>query len=94
MERHLHSDTRPKFRWRSSDGYRWKYFANHFALIHFNSVAPTLIIAGASHLTNQTTQTIAGTIDGPDAGLTVSIYDGLTLLGTGRLRRMGRGRRA
>ena len=45
-------------------------------------MAPTLAITSAGTLTNQTTQTISGTIDSADAGLTVSIYDGSTLLGT------------
>ena len=44
--------------------------------------APTLTITSTGALTNHTTQTIAGTIDVADAGLTVSIYDGTTLLGT------------
>ncbi|MFZ1963651.1 MAG: hypothetical protein WAU78_09350, partial [Roseiarcus sp.] len=45
-------------------------------------IAPTLTIASKGVLTNQTTQTISGTIDAADAGLTVSIYDGTTLLST------------
>ncbi len=44
--------------------------------------APTLAITSKGGLTNQTAQTISGTIDAADAGLTVSIYDGTTLLGT------------
>jgi hypothetical protein len=47
-----------------------------------DTVAPTLTIANTNTLTNQTTQTISGTIDSADAGLTVSIYDGATLVGT------------
>jgi hypothetical protein len=43
---------------------------------------PELAIASAGVLTNQTKQTISGTIDASDAGLTVSIYDGSTLIGT------------
>jgi uncharacterized repeat protein (TIGR03803 family) len=47
-----------------------------------DTIAPTLAITSTGGLTNQTMQTIAGTIDSADAGLTVSIYDGSTLLGT------------
>ena len=47
-----------------------------------DTIAPTLAVTSAGGLTNQTTQTISGTIDAADAGLTVSIYDGTTLLGT------------
>lgn len=43
---------------------------------------PTLAITSAAGLTHQATQTISGTIDPADAGLTVSLYDGTTLLGT------------
>ena len=43
---------------------------------------PQLTITNTTVLTNQTAQTISGTIDVDDAGLTVSIYDGTTLLGT------------
>ena len=39
------------------------------------------LITSAAGVTNQTMQTIAGTIDAADAGRTVSIYDGATLLG-------------
>ncbi len=45
-------------------------------------LAPTLSITSTGGLTNQTTQMISGTIDVADAGLTVSIFDGTTLLGT------------
>ena len=48
----------------------------------FDTVAPTLTIAGAGGLTNQLTQTISGTIDAADTGLTVSIFEGATLVGT------------
>jgi Bacterial Ig-like domain len=44
----------------------------------FQSVA----ISSGGGLTNQTTQTITGTILPADAGLTVSIYDGSTPIGT------------
>jgi tryptophan-rich protein/subtilase family protein/Big-like domain-containing protein len=47
-----------------------------------DTIAPTLAITGTGHLTNQTTQTISGTIDAGDAGLAVSIYDGTTHVGT------------
>jgi len=47
-----------------------------------DTIAPALAITSTGSLTNQTTQTISGTIDSADAGLTVSIYDGVTLLGT------------
>ncbi|MGD0763762.1 MAG: choice-of-anchor tandem repeat GloVer-containing protein, partial [Roseiarcus sp.] len=47
-----------------------------------DTTPPTLAIASTGGLTDQTTQTISGTIDAADAGLTVSIYDGSTLLGT------------
>ena len=47
-----------------------------------DTVAPSLAITSAGGLTNQTLQTISGTIDWADAGLTVSIYDGATLIGT------------
>ena len=39
-----------------------------------------LAITSAGSLTNQTMQTITGTIESADAGLTVSIYDGSTLI--------------
>lgn len=47
-----------------------------------DSVAPTLAITSAGSLTTQASQAITGTIDATDAGLTVSIFDGTTLLGT------------
>jgi hypothetical protein len=47
-----------------------------------DTIPPTLTVVSTGVLTNQTTQTISGTIDAADAGLTVSIYDGTTLLGT------------
>ena len=47
-----------------------------------DTVAPGLAITSAGGLTNQTSQTISGTIDSADAGSTVSIYDGATLIGT------------
>ena len=43
---------------------------------------PMLAITSAGGLTSQTAQTISGVINVADAGLTVSIYDGTTLLGT------------
>jgi hypothetical protein len=46
-----------------------------------NTSVPTLSITSTASVTNQTMQTIAGTIDAADAGRTVSIYDGATLLG-------------
>jgi autotransporter passenger strand-loop-strand repeat protein/uncharacterized repeat protein (TIGR03803 family) len=42
----------------------------------------SLAITSAGGLTNQTAQTITGAIIAADAGLTVSIYDGATLIGT------------
>jgi plastocyanin len=48
------------------------------------TAAPTLVITSTGDPTNQTTQTISGTIDVADAGLTVSIYDGATLVGTAK----------
>ena len=42
----------------------------------------TLAITNTGGRVHQTTQTISGTIDSADAGLTVSIYDGATLLWT------------
>ena len=50
--------------------------------ISTDTVPPSLTISSTGGLTNQTTQTISGTIDAADAGLSVSIYDGTTLLGT------------
>jgi hypothetical protein len=47
-----------------------------------DTTPPSLTISSAGGLTNQTAQTISGTIDAADFGLTVSIYDGTTLLGT------------
>jgi hypothetical protein len=47
-----------------------------------DTTPPSLTISSTGGLTNQTTQTISGTIDAADAGLSVSIYDGTTLLGT------------
>ena len=46
------------------------------------ALPPTLTITSAGGPTNQATQVISGTIDAADAGLTVSLYDGSTLLGT------------
>ena len=43
---------------------------------------PSLAIASASLQSNQTTVSLSGTIDTADAGLTVSIDDGSTVLGT------------
>jgi hypothetical protein len=43
---------------------------------------PALAISSSGGLTNQVGQTISGTIDAADAGLTVSVYDGTSLLGT------------
>ncbi len=48
----------------------------------FDTIAPTLTIASSGGLTNQLTQTVSGTIDAADAGLTVSIFEGTTLIGT------------
>ncbi|MGD1017038.1 MAG: Ig-like domain-containing protein, partial [Roseiarcus sp.] len=65
-----------------------QYAAGDFTLANDGSgelllgLAPTLAITSTGVLTNQTTQTISGTIDAADSGLTVSIYDGTTLLGT------------
>jgi Putative Ig domain/Bacterial Ig-like domain len=53
-----------------------------FSLSLTGPAAPVLSVTGAGGLTNSLTQTIKGTIDAADAGLTVSIYDGSTLLGT------------
>ena len=50
--------------------------------ILIDTIAPTLTISSTGGVTNQTTQIISGTIDPADAGLTISIYDGSTLLGT------------
>ena len=50
--------------------------------ITLDTTPPTLAITSSGGLTNKATQTIAGTIDAADAGLTVSLYDGSTLLGT------------
>jgi hypothetical protein len=48
-----------------------------------DSIAPTLSITSGDHiLTNAASQTVTGTIDVADAGLSVSIFDGTTLLGT------------
>ena len=52
------------------------------SVLGFDISFPTLAITSPGGLTNQTAQTISGTIDAADAGLTVSIYDGTTLLGT------------
>jgi hypothetical protein len=46
------------------------------------AAVPTLTITSAGEATNQAVQTITGTIDAADAGLTVQIYDGATLLGS------------
>ncbi|MGD1015270.1 MAG: C2 family cysteine protease [Roseiarcus sp.] len=46
------------------------------------TIAASLTIASAGGLTSQPAQTISGAINSADAGLTVSIYDGATLLGT------------
>ena len=43
--------------------------------------APTLAITSAGGATNRRSQIISGTIDVADAGLTISIYDGNTLIG-------------
>jgi len=55
-----------------------------------DNVAPTLSITSGGGLTNQTTQVITGAAE---AGLTVSIYDGKTLLGTTTADGDGRGAR-
>ena len=46
-----------------------------------DTTAPTVAITSAGSLTNHTTQTISGTINTADANLTVSIYEGSTLVG-------------
>ena len=51
-------------------------------VVVIDTVAPALAITSTGGVTTQTAQTISGTIDAADAGLTVSIYDGTTLLGT------------
>ena len=48
----------------------------------FTTVAPTLSITSAALQSNQTTVTLTGMIDPADAGLTISIDDGSTVLGT------------
>ena len=47
-----------------------------------DTVAPTLAITSTAGSTNTTIQTISGTVGIADAGLTISIYDGTTLIGT------------
>jgi hypothetical protein len=55
--------------------------ANSSSLVELTT-APTLTIASAGAVTAQASLTLNGTIDAADSGLTVSIYDGSTLLGT------------
>ena len=50
--------------------------------ITYSIIAPTLAITSVGASAYTTSQTILGTIDAADAGLTVSIYDGSTLIGT------------
>ncbi|UQR65125.1 Ig-like domain-containing protein [Bradyrhizobium sp. C-145] len=46
-----------------------------------DTVAPTVAITSSGGLTNQASQTIAGTVDVADAGSTVKIFDGATQIG-------------
>ncbi len=48
----------------------------------FIPFAPALAITAATLASNQTSLTLSGTIDAADAGATISIYDGSTLLGS------------
>ena len=47
-----------------------------------DTVAPTVAITATGGLTNQPGQTVSGTVDSADAGTTVTVYDGTTVLGT------------
>jgi len=51
-------------------------------VFNLDSVAPTLVITSTGGSTNTSIQTISGTVGNADSGLTISIYDGTTLLGT------------
>ena len=62
------------------------------ALTPVSATAPTLSITSAALASNQTTVTLTGTIDAAEAGLTISIYDGTTLLGTATANSSGSGR--
>ena len=53
--------------------------AVHYTL---DTVAPSVAITTAGSLTNQATQTVAGTVDVADAGTTVSVYENSVVLGT------------
>jgi len=47
-----------------------------------DTTAPTVAITSAGGPTNQASQTISGTVDVADAGATVTILDGTTVVGT------------
>ena len=47
-----------------------------------DTIAPILAITSTGGTVNKISQTISGTIDAADAGLTISIFDGTTLLAT------------
>ena len=50
--------------------------------VTLDTVAPTVDITSTGGLTNQTSQSVTGTVDVADAGTTVTVYDGTTALGT------------
>ncbi len=50
--------------------------------VTLDTAAPVVAIASPGGLTNQPAQTISGTVDAADAGTTVTIMDGTTVLGT------------
>ncbi|WP_428334555.1 beta strand repeat-containing protein [Novosphingobium sp.] len=56
--------------------------ATSVSAVQVAPAVPGVAITSTGGLTNQTAQTISGTIDVYDAGLTVSIYDSGTLLGS------------
>src|SRR6201999_1485583 len=47
-----------------------------------DTTAPTIAITSAGGPTNQASQTVTGTVDVADAGATVTILDGVTVVGT------------
>ena len=51
-----------------------------------DTTAPTIAITSAGGPTNQASQTVTGTVDAADAGATVTVLDGSTVVGTAIVR--------
>ncbi len=69
--------------WSVNDGSRSSALTDSTVAVTYTPATPPILsIASAALQSNQTTVSLSGTIDTADAGLTVSIDDGSTVLGT------------